>query len=191
MSATPLPRCDTRTCSDMSVLVSLALIVSLGFVLGACGVSGTAAQAGTAAASTRSISLTPIPSATADAVRTVTPARGTVTISLDKAQYHAGEFALVTVSNGLAQSISTTDHKSGCSIVALEQQVNDNWQAVEPCHLQTPTLEVELAKGSLTELKIAIPNTPAIYRVTLSYAGGDEGTGGPGGIVHSAEFTLS
>jgi len=191
MSDTHFPRCDARTRNDTSVLVSLALVVGLCLTLGACGVSVTTSQPGTTAASTRSITLTPIPNATADAARTATPVRGVVTIRLDKSRYHAGELALVTVTNGLAQSISTTNHKSSCSIVQLEQKVNGSWQAVDPCHLQTPTLVVELAKGSVTELKIGIPNTPATYRVTLSYTGGDEGTGGPGGIVHSAEFTMS
>jgi len=191
MSDTHFPRCDARTRHDTSILVSLALVVGLCLTLGACGVSMTTAQPGATVASTRSITLTPIPSATADAALTATPVRGVVTISLDKSRYHAGELALVTVTNGLAQSISTTDHKSSCSIVQLEQKVNGSWQAVDPCHLQTPTLVVEIAKGSVTEVKIGIPNTPANYRVTLSYMGGDEGIGGPGGIVYSAEFTIS
>lgn len=191
MSNTRLPRCAARTRNGMLVLAPLALLVALGLALSACGVSATTAQPGTTAASTQSISLTPIPSATAGAALTVAPVRGAVTISLDKTHYRAGELALVTVTNGLAQNISTTDHKSGCSIVALEQQVNGSWQTVEPCHLQTPTLMVELAKASVTDVKIGIPNIPAIYRVTLSYTGGGEGAGGPGGVVHSAEFTMS
>jgi hypothetical protein len=73
----------------------------------------------------------------------------------------------------------------------LEQQVNGSWQAVEPCHLETPTLVVELAKGSVTELKLGIPNTPATYRVALNYTGGVEGAGGPSGIVYSGEFRMS
>lgn len=191
MSNTRLPRCAARTRNGMLVLAPLALLVALGLALSACGVSATTAQPGTTAASTQSISLTPIPSATAGVALTVAPIRGAVTISLDKTHYRAGELALVTVTNGLAQNISTTDHKSGCSIVALEQQVNGSWQTVEPCRLQTPTLMVELAKASVTEVKIGIPNTPATYRVTLSYTGGNGETGGPSGIVHSAEFTMS
>jgi hypothetical protein len=182
-------RCDARTRGDTSVLAPLVLVVGLCLALGACGVS-TSAQPGAEAASTRTISLTPFPSATAGAAPKVTPVTSLVTISLDKAQYHSGDLAIVVVTNGLAHSISTTDHKSSCSIVELEQQVNSSWQAVEPCRLQTPTLVVELAQGSVTEQKIAIPSTPATYRVTLSYTGGDEGTGGPGGIAHSAEFTI-
>ena len=166
------------------------MVVGLCLAIGACGVS-TSAQPGTKAASTRISSLTPFPSASAGVALTVTPVHGVVTVSLDKAHYHSGDLAIVTVTNGLAQSISTTDHKSSCSIVQLEQQVNGSWQAVEPCRLQTPTLVVDLAKGSVTEQKIGIPSTPATYRVTLSYTGGDEGTGGPGGIAHSAEFTMS
>lgn len=184
------PRRDARTRSDTSVLVSLALVVGLCLAIGACGVS-TSTQLGTKAAPTQTINLTPFPSATAVAALTVTPVHGVVTISLDKAQYHSGDLAIVTVANGLAQSISTTDHKSSCSIVQLEEQVNGSWQAVEPCRLQTPTLVVEIAKGSVTEQKISIPSTPATYRVTLSYSGGGEGAGGPGGVVHSAEFTIS
>lgn len=182
-------RCDARTRDGISVFAPLVLVVSLCLALGACGVS-TSAQPGAEAASTRTISLTPFPSATAGAASKVTPVPGVVTVSLDKAQYHSGALAIVAVANGLAQSISTTDHKSSCSIVQLEQQVNGSWQAVEPCRLQTPTLVVELAQGSVIEQKIGIPSTPATYRVTLSYTGGDEGTGGPGGIAHSAEFTI-
>lgn len=169
-------------------LVWLAILAPA-LALAACGVSSTTGTGGASGAetpvaseTTQTISDTPTPGATTTAPPAVTAVPGAVTISLDKPQYHAGDLALVMIANGLAQTISATDHHTSCSLVTLEQQVNGAWQPIGLCHLLTPTRLVEIVPGSVTAQKIGISGTAGTYRVAFGY--GSQ-------TVYSQTFTVS
>jgi hypothetical protein len=155
--------------------IVLAMLVCL--ALASCGASAPSGAAGTV--TTRTVSLTPQPSATAETLPSVTPVAGQITVSLDKDQYHVGDLAVVTVANGLAHSISTTDHRSSCSIVQLEQSVNGGWQAVDQCRSQMPTQVIDIAADSAVVQKIGLPAV-GLYRVEFFY----------GQSVYSSTFTV-
>ena len=147
----------------------------------------------------------PAGSPSADATPSGTPGAGDqlvsgqVTLALDKQTYQPGDTIVVTINNGLSQTISTTDHQTNCTLVTAEYLAGSQWQAVGACRLMTPTRIVPLPANSSTVQQLVVPESssdgsswPAgTYRVTLVYSGGDEGTAVPGGLVHSAEFTIA
>jgi hypothetical protein len=116
---------------------------------------------------------------------------GQVTLTLNKQHYSPGETVTVTIHNGLSQMIWSTDHKTACTVVVAERVQNGQWEAMGLCRLETPTRLVALPAASATPQPVATGGWPSgTYRVTLSYGGGDEGTGGPSGVAHSPEFTI-
>ena len=159
------------------------------FFLGLTGFSvllagcGSISQAGSAAQS-----------ADATASTTVTPAdqvtSGQVTLRLEKQRYSANNTVVVTIANGLSQAIWAADHRTSCTVLVAEQAHAGAWEAVDNCHLMTATRLMALPPG-VTTAHLSASGWPAgAYRITLTYNSGDEGMGGAGGIVHSAEFTL-
>lgn len=176
---------------------------ALGVCVAACGVttatgaSNGEAQGGApvASATTQTITrMTPSPSPSAGAAAPAGQApAGPVTLSLDKTHYSPGDTAVATISNGLDATISSTDHKTGCSLVTLEQLVGGAWQAVEPCRSMIATRMVDLAPRSVTPQRIGIPpNQPGTYRVAFMY-GGSDGAGAAtaqSGPIYSPTFTV-
>jgi hypothetical protein len=131
---------------------------------------------------------------------------GQVTLTLDKQRYATNDTIVVTIHNGLSQPIWTADHQTNCTIVTAERLQVGQWVAVAHCQLMTPTRMVMLPAGSSTprqlsgaqgtvppESQAPVPTeswTPGTYRVTFTYAGSADGTGRPGGVIHSVEFTM-
>jgi hypothetical protein len=131
---------------------------------------------------------------------------GQVTLTLDKRQYTPSDTIVVTIHNGLPQAIWAADHQTNCTLVTAERLQDGQWAAMGKCPLMTPTRMVILPAGSSTPQQLsgaqgAVPPesqapapteswTPGAYRVTLTYAGSADGTGGPGGVAHSVGFTI-
>ena len=116
---------------------------------------------------------------------------GQVTLTLDKQRYKPGDTVTATIHNGLSKAIWAEDHQTNCTVVTAEHLQDGQWQAVGRCRLMTPTIMMPLAAGSATVQRLFGAGwSGGLYRLTLTYTGGDEGAGGPGGVVHSAEFTI-
>jgi hypothetical protein len=113
-----------------------------------------------------------------------------VTLTLDKQRYGAGEAISVTIINGSSKMIWAADHQTSCTMLVVERAQDGKWEPVANCHLLTPTRLSALSTGATTVRLDTSGWSTGSYRVTLSYSGGDEGQGAPGGIAHSAEFTV-
>ena len=115
---------------------------------------------------------------------------GQVTLTLDKQRYGARDAVVVTITNGLSRTIWAEDHQTNCTVLVAEHAQAGAWVPVGTCRLMTPTRMTPLSAGATT-VDLNTSAWPAgNYRITLNYSAGDEGMGGPGGIVHSAEFTV-
>ena len=155
-------------------------LIGFSLLLAGCGSisqAGSATQSADATASTTATS--------ADEVTS-----GQVTLRLDEQRYDANNTVIVTIANGLSQTIWAADHNTGCTVLVAERAHAGAWEAVDNCHLMTPTRLMALPPG-VTTARLGTSGWPAgTYRITLTYNSGDEGTGGPGGAAHSAEFTV-
>ena len=159
------------------------------FFLGLTGFSvllagcGSISQAGSAAQSADATAST-----TANSEDVVTS--GQVTLHLDKQRYSANNTVVVTIANGLSQMIWAADRRTSCTVLVAEQAHAGAWEAMDNCHLMTPTRLMALLPG-VTTTRLSASGWPAgAYRITLTYNSGDEGMGGVGGVIHSAEFTI-
>jgi hypothetical protein len=192
------------------VVVLLGVFIAICSLLVACGVTestGTAAVANASPTETAVVSTVVVSkvvvstvvvtgtSGTAEALPSITAspntstgtpdASGKVTLILDKTFYTPGGTVMVTIENGLSTKIVVTDHHTDCTYVQLEQLVSGQWQPVGECKLMTPTRLVELAAGSATPQKIALPagsQATGSYRVALTYSNT---------TVYSMEFTVA
>ncbi len=175
----------------------LVVVIGIGVLLAGCGRSvgpGGSLQAGTSPAAPASASSSAPASTSPQATPGASGQRtsGQVTLTLDKQHYAASDTIAVTLHNGLAQAIWATDHKTTCTVITAERLQNGQWAAMGGCRLMTPTTMMSLPAASDTVQRLASAGWPSgTYRVTLSYTAGDAGNGGPGGVVYSAEFTIS
>jgi hypothetical protein len=104
-----------------------------------------------------------------------TPAQ--VTLTINKTQFGAEDPVIVTVHNGLTQTIWLGDRRTGCPSVVLERQVNGQWQPVNRCALGPKPRSTALAAGAETVVQLDATTGidtgagwPAgTYRATLSY----------------------
>ena len=105
----------------------------------------------------------------------------------------------VTIMNGLQTKIYTADHRSDCTLVQLERQSGDTWQAVAPCRLEIATRIVSLAAGSSTPQVLApvgtSPSTagswPAgTYRIAFGYGAGSQEALAQQTVAYSATFVV-
>jgi hypothetical protein len=181
---------------SIKVLVTLVCVSTLSALLVGCGQTGDSAgspqpgasSSATSIVSSSSPSATPSPT-TAGASGQQT--NGQVTLTLNKQHYSPGDTITVTIHNGLSQMIWSADHKTACTVVAAERLQNGQWEVMGLCRLETPTRMVALPATSATVQPFATTGWPSgTYRVTLSYGGGDEGTGSPSGVAHSVECTI-
>ncbi len=123
-----------------------------------------------------------------------------VTLTLDKQHYSASDTIVVTIHNGLSQTIWLEGQQTNCKAVLVERQQGDQWNRVQDCTLLTPAHPVPLAAGSTIAEGVAATQGfladatgwPAgTYRVSLTYAAGATETAQPTRVVHSAEFVVS
>jgi hypothetical protein len=135
-------------------------------------------------------------SSTATAALHISPTPGQVTVAVDKTHYAPTDTIMVMIFNGLAASVSTTDHQTNCTVVTLERVVNGAWQAEGACRLLTPTRVVQILPGTTTQQLGSTRWPTGTYRVAFRYfMEPDEEPGqgaipGQGGVVYSASFTL-
>jgi hypothetical protein len=163
--------------------------------LAACGsYSGTSGGSQVTSVTTRTItSGTP----TANPASSQTPATatpGAVRLVLRQTHFKPGDIVTVNIENGLARTISTTDHHSSCTLIQLEKLVNGSWQSSGTCHLMTPTRVVDLAAGSVTPQKVGLPtekDAAGTYRMMLMYGVSGQSAGSSAGPAYSATFTVS
>jgi hypothetical protein len=163
-----------------------------GFLLALIGIGAFLAGCGRTIGSPGSPQTGAFPTATPGASPSETLTGGQVTLTLDKQRYLAGDTIAVTLHNGLSQTIWAADHRTDCTVVTAERQQDGQWQGLQNCRLMTPTVLVPLSAGSASVQMLSTqgPWPAGTYRVTLTYTSGDEGTGGPGGVAHSAAFTI-
>ena len=181
---------------SIKALVALIGVGALSALLAGCGQTGGSVgspQPGASSSATSVVSSSP-PSATplpTTAGASGQQNSGQVTLTLNKQRYSPGDTITVTIHNGLSQMIWSADHKTACTVVAVERLQNGQWEVVGLCRLETPTRMVALPATSTTTQPFATQGWPSgTYRLTLSYGGGDEGTGGPSGVAYSVEFTI-
>jgi hypothetical protein len=117
-----------------------------------------------------------------------------VTVTVDKTHYAPQDTITVTISNGLATTISTTDHQTNCTIVTLERLANGAWQAEGVCRLKTPTRIVPISPGMTVQQLSSSPWPTGTYRVAFRYFTEPDAvqgaSPGQGGLVYSTTFTI-
>jgi hypothetical protein len=177
---------------------TIVLGITIGVMVAACGqVSsyGTSGGAGNGTATT---------GAMGDEAATMTPGfsgqttPGQVTLTLNKTQYSSEDPVIVTVHNGLSQSIWLGDSAPGCPSVVLERQVNGQWQRASQCAPAALPRSVAIAAGAQRVVRIdaaAGMDTGAgwpagTYRATLSYAT-DQKAQSAQSSAQSAPFTIA
>lgn len=180
-----------RTTRMLALAAALMALVTL--ALGGCGVTTAGTGTGTETGGTT----TPLASPTASPVGSATPTgativRGSVTVTLGKAQFMPGEAIVVSINNGLPQSIFVADHQTRCSLVTLELQTGSGWRAMAPCLMMTPTGMIEIKSGTTNVQRLLAPSQPpewpaGTYRVRLAYALQRLGSAT---IVYSATFAV-
>ena len=169
----------------MFQLAIAVALIAIGSVVAGCGaISQTGSAAEGSAASHVSASGSPTATTSGQLVS------GQVTLTLNKQRYGAPETIIVTVENGLSKTIWAADHHTSCTMLVAEHAQGAAWAALENCHSLRPTTLAPLSAGA-TSVRLDTSGWPTgTYRITLTYSGGDEGAGGPGGAARSAEFTI-
>src|SRR5579859_6589663 len=71
-----------------------------------------------------------------------------VTIATDFSAYNSSQAVGVTVRNGGAHIYYATDDHSECTIVQLQERVNDTWVNVMPCTTGQQPIVLEVAPGA-------------------------------------------
>jgi hypothetical protein len=122
-----------------------------------------------------------------------TATSGPVTLQAGAASYGPHDTIAVTVSNAGAAAISFPDHQTNCSVILLQRQVNESWEAVNACRVLTPTRLYTLAAGQRLTVRLTpVPGQPWLpgrYRAALSYRA--DHTAGPPTPVYSASLQVS
>src|SRR5258706_14477608 len=167
-------------------LVTLAALLGVSALAAGCGSITQAGPAAQGKDSTPQASSTVSQKATASGQLT----GGQVTLTLDKQRYGARDAVVVTITNGLSRTIWAADHQTSCTVLVAEHAQAGARVPVSNCRLMTPTRLTPLSAGNTTVHLDTSAWPPRNHRITLNFNSGDEGVGGPGGIVHSAEFTV-
>jgi hypothetical protein len=190
-------------------LSALLLLIAVGLV--ACGQTTTGGLGGQSQGSRQSTVSTGVakegtPVTSSDTPTTgtqVAPTPGQVTVSLvgptaGAQSVATSENITVEIANGLASTITTTDHHTDCTMVTLEQQVGGAWQPLGRCLIMAATRVIPIAGGQ-TVKQVLSPQSgltshawPAgTYRVAFGYSLESETTTpGAGKTAYSATFTI-
>lgn len=123
---------------------------------------------------------------------------GQVRVVVESGEYRSSDTIFAWAGNGLGRCIYVMDHRSDCSIIVLERQVNGAWQPQANCQLATPTRTLILPPMQATFIRLMPPATGAqpgvwqsgTYRVAFSYRLDQTGTGQPVEVV-SDTFTIT
>lgn len=169
----------------IAITGSLFLTIIL---LSACGpdANGTryTGQPGVVNQKTRTAGATRVPSPSPDA--TLQPGTaGPVTLQIQKSAFHPNDTIEVVMSNQSAQTISFPDHQTGCTVILLQYQKSEMWEAMNLCKLKTPTRLQSLKAGQSMTVSLVPPPggwLSGLYRACLSY--------GSNAMIHSQEFKV-
>jgi hypothetical protein len=105
------------------------------------------------------------------------PPPALVTVTTDRAQYAPADAIVGTVSNGLSVAIQAATTHSYCTILQLEQHVNDAWVPIGTCQEFRASPPVVIPAGA--SLHIVLPadagRAPGEYRLTLAYRPAGDG----------------
>lgn len=188
-------------------------------VLSGCGAATLSSSGGTSTPGTTPTAKTATQAKThKDAKPSQTPAtttntthNGQVTIAVGKTHYATNEAISITITNGTANSITTTNHQSGCSIVMLQKAVSSGgtWQIQDVCREEILTHTVSLPAHTAQVVSLApssnmlVKNAtwaPGNYRIAFSFfsANLDQPRLGatisnimpPLALVYSQQFTI-
>ncbi len=146
---------------------------------------------------------TPIVRATPGTTGTTT-VQGKITLTVSQTTYNASDAIIVTVANGLSESIFATPYYTSCTPVKLEIEVQGSWTTVGKCVRGQVTHVVTMQAGSTTQLRLspvansARPNVTArwqagTYRASLMYTttSPDPDTYNPqGAVILSTPFSV-
>ncbi len=161
------------------------------------------ATPGMTATATKASTPTPIVRATPGTTGTTT-VQEKITLTVAQTTYNASDTIIVTIANGLSQSIFVTPYYTSCTPVKLETEVQGNWTAVGKCVRGQVTHVVTLQAGSTTQLHLSPvanssrPNVTSrwqtgTYRASLIYTTGtpDPDTYNPQGtVILSTPFSV-
>jgi len=122
---------------------------------------------------------------------------GRVTLTLNKTQYGAEDPVIVTVHNGLNESIWLGDSRTSCPSVVLERLMNGQWQPVSRCALGPKPRSTALSAGAQTVVQLDATTgidtgagwPKGTYRASLSYTT-DQQSASTQTSVQSTQFTI-
>ncbi len=115
-----------------------------------------------------------------------------VILQVGAASYPAGSTVHVTIKNQSNQTINFADHQTNCTVLTVQRQVGDSWQAMAPCRQMIVTRLHALSAGASMDVSITTtgPWSAGVYRARLDYRGGSETVPGRTATVYSSEFSL-
>lgn len=116
-----------------------------------------------------------------------------VTLQMGATGYARGSTISVTIQNQSGQTIYFADHRTNCTVLLLEQQVNGAWEPVAPCRLMIATRLHALKTGETSTITIVTTDrwSTGHYHSRLDYSfQQDAGVNGPT-PVYSNMFTLN
>lgn len=183
------------------LLKMLIFMSMLALSLAACGYnSSPSPSTGGSGSGGNTPTSTPTTKQSTPTTPTVSPA-GAVMLVLDKTRYASNETVTVTIVNGLAKNIYTTDHQSDCTMLMLEWQSPTGWVMVGRCRTMVLSRMYMLKPGSATRQQLvpafSIPGTstpeqwrPGTYRVTFFYHSAPDQDSVQGQQSVSVEFTV-
>ncbi|MFI5273488.1 MAG: hypothetical protein ACHQ4H_10700 [Ktedonobacterales bacterium] len=122
---------------------------------------------------------------------------GQVTIVADNSHYTTSGTAILTISNGLIQTIWSADHQTNCTVLTLERQSGASWQPVGPCLSMRVTRMLPFVSNSQTQVKFAgiqgvTTSWPAgTYRARFTYSKSDSIATSGIVTIYSASFTVA
>ncbi|MBA2394735.1 MAG: hypothetical protein H0V70_18570 [Ktedonobacteraceae bacterium] len=89
---------------------------------------------------------------------------GKVMVTVGKAHYASNATMMVTINNGLAQSIVAANHQSGCTMVTLQwQDAQGSWQDMNHCRQGAMTRMITLPAHS-SQVQVISPTSGTFAR---------------------------
>ena len=127
-----------------------------------------------------------------------------ITLTVSQTTYNTNDAIIVTIANGLSQSIFVTPYYTSCTPVKLETEVQGNWTTVGKCVRGQVTHVVTIQAGTTSQLHLSPvanssrPNVTSrwqtgTYRASLIYTTGspDPDTYNPQGtVILSTPFSV-
>lgn len=116
-----------------------------------------------------------------------------VTLQVGATSYSRGSSISVTIKNQSGQTIYFADHRTNCTVLLLERQVNGSWEPVAPCKLMIATRLHSLKTGETSTITIITSNQwpTGHFQARLDYSfKQNPGVNGPT-PVYSSQFLLN